>query len=331
MAAQPNVFLRLHKWATHQDENYCTEALAVLLETLLARQPEVGVRLVAKLTENKVVLDAAHADSITFVTQPQYKDGRPDLEIRAADTVVLIEVKVEEALRPGQLAGYRQLLARSGVTVRSLGVLTRYTVTYFVTGDDADFERRWHEVADWIEEETRSGSLTDPVSHHLCGEFLSFLRARGMALAQVDWQFAGGVRAMQHMIDMMLEAARSCGVTPTVHPFADSMGIDLFKGRCWIGFWYSEPENIYFECYSDFDAAIAKELGYEVVPSTYSKAVDKIKCAKIVDLSDERVYFFARSKVGQLEHLIGLFKGFLADVDRFSTLGPEARRSNAPE
>jgi hypothetical protein len=45
-----NLFLRLHKWAARQDENFLTESLAVVLEQLLALAPEVGTRLVARLT-----------------------------------------------------------------------------------------------------------------------------------------------------------------------------------------------------------------------------------------------------------------------------------------
>ena len=45
-----NVFLRLHKWAWRQDENFLTESLAVVLEHLLVLAPAVGVRLVARLT-----------------------------------------------------------------------------------------------------------------------------------------------------------------------------------------------------------------------------------------------------------------------------------------
>ena len=41
-----NLFLRLHKWAARQDENFLTESLAVVLEQLLVLAPDVGTRLV---------------------------------------------------------------------------------------------------------------------------------------------------------------------------------------------------------------------------------------------------------------------------------------------
>ena len=43
-----NLFLRLHKWASRQDENFLTESLAVVLEQLLVLAPAVGTRLVAR-------------------------------------------------------------------------------------------------------------------------------------------------------------------------------------------------------------------------------------------------------------------------------------------
>jgi hypothetical protein len=324
MATPPNVFQRLHKWASRQEENYCTEALSVLFEVLLVRDPVVGVRLVAKFTNDRIVLDPAQADAVTFVTQPQHQEGRPDLEIRTAEVLVLIEVKVEEDVRAGQLAGYRRLLDRKKTASRTLGILTRYPVTYHSPGDDADFEHRWHTVAVWLEKERARDEFSDPIARFLCEEFHSFLRAKGMALSQIDWQFAGGVRAMQHMIDMMLEAARSCRVEASPRAWIDCMGIALHKGRCWIGFYYSEPERLYFECYSGFDPGAAQEVGYEVEPSRYSKEVDGVKCVKKIDLSDESIYFFSRSKVGQLEYLIGLFRSFLEDVQRFSMHMPQS-------
>lgn len=59
-----NVFLRLHKWAWRQDENFMTEALAVVLEHLLVLAPEVGVRLVARLTGGFIDLPASNAGTI---------------------------------------------------------------------------------------------------------------------------------------------------------------------------------------------------------------------------------------------------------------------------
>lgn len=50
MPSGPNIFARLHKWATRQDENFLTESLAILLEHLLILAPAVATRLIRRLT-----------------------------------------------------------------------------------------------------------------------------------------------------------------------------------------------------------------------------------------------------------------------------------------
>lgn len=44
MAGTSNLFTRLYKWATRQDENFLTDSLAVVLEHLLILAPDVGTR-----------------------------------------------------------------------------------------------------------------------------------------------------------------------------------------------------------------------------------------------------------------------------------------------
>ena len=85
MSEGPNLFARLHKWATRQDENYVTESLAVLLEQLLILAPEVGTRLIARLTGGFIEVGADDAASIDIDTQVEATHGRPDLEIRVPD------------------------------------------------------------------------------------------------------------------------------------------------------------------------------------------------------------------------------------------------------
>jgi hypothetical protein len=121
-----NLFLRLHKWASRQDENFLTESLAVVLEHLLVLAPAVGTRLVARLTGGFIELPAEDASSIELHPQLPAGQGRPDLEIRSPHKVVWIEVKAESELRAGQLQGYRVLLGECGVEQTRLVLLTRY-------------------------------------------------------------------------------------------------------------------------------------------------------------------------------------------------------------
>jgi hypothetical protein len=78
----PNVFLRLHKWAHRQDENFLTESLAVVLEQLLVLAPAVATRLISQLTGGFIDVPPEHASTIEIQTQIEAGSGRPDLEIR---------------------------------------------------------------------------------------------------------------------------------------------------------------------------------------------------------------------------------------------------------
>jgi hypothetical protein len=126
VSSGPNLFARLHKWAARQDENFLTESLAVLMEHLLILVPEVGVRLVSRLTGGFIDLAAGDASAIEIHTQIETGSGRPDLEISTTKRLVWIEVKVESELRTGQLEGYRVLLHECGIEQTRLVLLTRY-------------------------------------------------------------------------------------------------------------------------------------------------------------------------------------------------------------
>jgi hypothetical protein len=99
----PNLFARLHKWAARQDENFLTESLAVVLEQLLTLAPEVGTRLIREVTGGFLNVAPEDASTISIQTQVEAMQGRPDLEIRVPHRLVWVEVKVESALRAGQL------------------------------------------------------------------------------------------------------------------------------------------------------------------------------------------------------------------------------------
>src|SRR2546430_11699099 len=91
-------FLRLHKWASRQDENFLTESLAVVLEQLLVLAPAVGTRLVARLTGGFIDLPPEDASAIEIRTQVEGREGRPDLELRTPHQLAWVEVKVEPHL-----------------------------------------------------------------------------------------------------------------------------------------------------------------------------------------------------------------------------------------
>src|SRR5437879_5257543 len=141
-----NLFLRLHKWAWRQDENFLTESLAVVLEHLLVLAPPVGTRLVSRLTGGFIDLSAEDASAIELQPQVEATQGRPDLEVRSPHRLVWVEVKAESELRVGQLEGYRVLLNESGIAQTRLILLTRYAETIQPGAERPDLEVRWFEV-----------------------------------------------------------------------------------------------------------------------------------------------------------------------------------------
>src|SRR5947199_5621957 len=94
-----NLFLRLHKWASRQDENFLTESLAVVLEQLLILAPAVGTRLVSRLTGSFLDLTPEDAGAIEIRTQVETGQGRPDLELLIPHRLVWVEVKAESERR----------------------------------------------------------------------------------------------------------------------------------------------------------------------------------------------------------------------------------------
>jgi hypothetical protein len=300
LADGPNLFARLHKWAWRQDENFTTEALAVVLEQLLAVAPAVGVRLVSRLTGGFIDLPAEAAGSIQLQLQFEAEAGRPDLEIRSPNRLVWVEVKVESELRAGQLEGYRLLLKEIGVEETRLGLLTRYPVEFGCEDARPDVQVRWYEIADWLESEMTAIEAVGEVACFLAGQFLDFLRARRMTLTQVSRFLPEGLRALPDLLNMLYEAAAACKVS--VHKSANwqEIGANLAGRKYWIGVSYTDPSTLWFGTRCRIDPEAARKLGVgeitevDWVPGRY-------RWWRSADLDSEAVHFFSRSKVSQYE------------------------------
>src|SRR5207244_2364629 len=100
---------------------------------------ESGVRFLARLTDDFLDLEAADANIVEVQTQVTVNVARVDLELAAPERLVWIEVKVESALRIGQLEGYRVLLAATAVEQKRLGLLTRYPEVFTSQESSPDF------------------------------------------------------------------------------------------------------------------------------------------------------------------------------------------------
>jgi hypothetical protein len=300
--AQPNLFLRLHKWATRQDENFVTESLALVLQTLLEREPELAVRLVKLLSGGLIDVPPEEALTVEVRTQVEVVKGRPDLELRTRKYLVVVEVKVESDVQAGQLEGYRLYLAESGVADTRLILLTHYRAVLGPDVENPDCFFRWYEVAEWLDEVCRETAPGDPVSRYLIRQFLEFLEARNMTIAQVSPQLADGVRSLRNLLKMLEFAAEACKVPVDKAPTWETIGIKLDNRKYWVGVYYAEPEKLWFCTNCKIDPERARNLG--VGEMSEEGFIPGRHCwSRGVELDSEDVHFFSRSKPRQMQWL----------------------------
>lgn len=322
-AIQANWFLRLHKWAVRQDENFTTEAFAIVLQVLLEREPAAGVQLVKMLTGGFLDVPAEQAKIIDLRTQVETTEGRPDLAIRTSDGLVWVEVKVESDLRAGQLEGYRRALQQSGVPRTRLVLLTRYPIWFAEDAEKPDLLIHWYQVGEWMEQGSGPGMLQDPISCFLCKEYLGFLEARNMTAAQVNWHMADGVRALRSLMYMLEEVAAFCKVSARRSIAWDTLGLQLDR-KYWVGVHLDDPDQLRFHtegCRIDPQAASGLGVG-TVLEKDF--APGGLVWQRVVDLASEQAHFYSRSRARQMQWLEAFLRESLEFAHRIEVPG-EAR------
>ncbi len=316
-AAENNLFLRLHKWASRQDENFCTEALALVLSHLQTGQPAVCARLLEAVTEGFLVVPPDKVVEIDVRTQVETTEGRPDLEIRWADCLVVIEVKVESELRKGQLEGYRVFLRESGRARTQLVLLTQYPQAFEPSDEKPDLTIRWHQVAEWLDREIRHQAIADPVARFVSKQFVDFLEARSMTIAQVNWQMAEGVRALRSLLNMLAAAAVACKVSAKRSSSWDYLGFNLDR-RYWVGVFLDAPTQLCFQALSRIDPQRAASLGVGAVVEA-KWLPEGLMWQRVIDLDSEQAHFYSRSKASQMQWLEGFLAECLAQARSIET------------
>lgn len=302
MANGPNLFARLHKWAYRQDENFLTESLAIVLEQLLFRVPDVGAQIVSRITGGFIDLTGADASAIEIRTQIEAVSGRPDLEISTPHRLAWVEVKAESGLRTGQLEGYRVLLGERGTERTQLVLLSRYREQYTSSAERPDFELRWFEIADWLDDALPVLDSTEVVAGFVVWQFLEFLRSRNMTLAQVGKYMPEGARALSSLLNMLNESASAQKILTRLSADWESLGLQLGGKKYWIGVNYSEPEKLWFGTRCKIDADAAARLGVGEL-SQENWVPGRNRWWRSIQLDSEEVHFFSRSKVSQMEFL----------------------------
>jgi hypothetical protein len=298
-----NLFLRLHKWAHRQDKNFCTEALALVLQHLLDRQPDVGVQMIKLLTKDLLCVPSNDAGKVELRTQVITKEGRPDIVIRWTQHLVVVEVKVGSDLHQGQLPDYQLFLRNSGLAKTGFVLLTRYPPTVSKRDKESIHLIRWHEVANGIDKELRGEGIVDPVTRYLCEQFVEFLGARGMNLTQVGKYLPEGLRALGSLLNMLKEAAAACKVSAAMTGAVglEYIGLSIESPRYWIGVYYASPEKLWFGSKTRIGPEAASKLG--VCEPGQENGIEDGYYWQSAELDSEPIHFFARTKVGQIEWL----------------------------
>jgi hypothetical protein len=299
--AQSNLFVRLHKWASRQDENFLTESFAFMLQYLIEEEPQAAAGLLQALTGGFLSLEPVEARAVTVRTQIVTGEGTPDLSLRLMDRLAFIEVKSESAASATQLDKYRKLLHDSGIARTRLLLLTRHVVD-LLPEDLADvFCIRWYQVADWLEAERRRYTFK-AVSAFLVEQFLGLLGTKGMTMGQVTWELTGGIRALRNFMNMLVEAAHVAGVKVQAKAYTSETGVFLDGHNYWLGINYDYPDRLLFQTWNrPVRPDAAQVLGVGDVHEWNNKKGHG--WGRELDLTAEDVHFYARPRASQMQVL----------------------------
>ncbi len=163
-----------------------------------------------------------------------------------------------------------------------------------------DLEIRWFEFADWLEIELPALEEVGEVASFLAQQFLDFLEARRMTLAQVGKYMPDGVRALANLMNMLNEAAAACKVSVKRVFGKDYIGVNLDGVKYRVAVDFSDPEQLWFGTRCRVDAEGAGKLGWVSAGDGW--------WWEGVELDSESVHFFSRSKVSQMEWLEGFLR-----------------------
>src|SRR5262249_40130287 len=128
-----------------------------------------------------------------------------------------------------------------------------------------------------------------------------------------------GLRALGSLLNMLLEAAAACKVTVRKLPLWETIGINL-DGKYWVGVFFAEPEKLWFATQSRINLESVGRLGVggELAEESWVPGRYRWWCS--VELDSEEVHFFSRTKVNQMQWLIGFLRDCLAKARSIETL-----------
>lgn len=290
-----NVFSALSTYGSSEEENYLTESFVFLINLLIERVPNEGVRFLNRLTGSLPLHSITQPRLVVIRTQVTCEQGRPDIEIREGeDTLAYVEIKHDSPIGYGQLEYYLNQLNQSGYTNVQLVLLTRSRASATETTlAPADYHHVcWYEIYNWL----AAISHRDEVSQYFIGAFMSFLEEKNMNLKKVTWEYMQGTKSLLNLTIMMETAAKE--IMP-------EMTFRRTAGWNWRGF--SLDSAYFFGLRFDHPSLIVFENNQGTNPTA--------KC----ELDLEVTHFFALTKDEQFELLVNFLKKAKAEVPKGNT------------
>ena len=284
-----NLFIKLHKLASAQDENFITETFAHIFRRLIDTDSDAAFFILNKIVGDFLQIDVEELCSVSISTQVLTPYGTPDIEIKAPAFLAYIEAKVESGFGFDQLERYRKALNQSSVENSALITVTRYPLILGEHKVPPDKSFRWHQLVEWLERL----ELSNKVSAYLVHEFIDFMKLRGIAMESVGWELSSGVRSFQNLLTMLSEALAA----NDVNIYSKSGAWD------WHGY-YIEDKKFFIGLYLSNPTVV--EINTEVplksnIPDNLEIGIIEGGCwENRLDLSAENIHFFARSKASQL-------------------------------
>ncbi len=211
-------------------------------------ESKAAANFLKKLTGDWLRLDEDACSEVSVNTQMRTPDGQPDIQITSSREMVIVEVKVDAPVHPGQIPNYRKILKilKDSRRVRTcLVLLTRFD-SRLRPRDKPDFAVHWYKVADWLSEADKG--LREKTSKYLCRQFLGFMRGRGLTMDHVGKEFVPGIQAISSFRAMLEHALGELDIRKLRRSaWVSAVGCHFHIGRrfFWVGIGFSEPSELW--------------------------------------------------------------------------------------
>jgi len=301
-----NIFSALAKCNSARDENYLTEAFVFVIDSLLQKEPSIGLEILTQLCVNNNEFSFEADEDISVSTQETTEQGRPDIKISSPNKLLYIEVKHDSVFDPDQVVRYKKALESSSATVKHVVLLTRFAIDFEEQQERPYKHVRWFEIHNWL----ANVKVQDPVNVYLIESFRLFLEVKQMSIQKVGWEYINGVPALTNLINMIEVAIQAA----SLRVYQKSGGWE-FKGfylenkEFWCGIYYNDALVLVFEL-------LKREKFNAKLVDTPSYSVREDKGNMWFRLPLEERHFFSLDKDEQLEEITKFVRTAYAEAQQ---------------